>query len=113
MINVQFQTVGQETRIVVQAEKYTVELFNEMIGGIVGYIANLGLGVDFHIHLDLKNNIKSLIENDKKPYELLTDGFLLEAKLNINKGLSHKLRANLLKKFAKSCETKGYIPSRI
>jgi len=100
MLNVTFTTVGQETRIIVQAEKYTVELFNEVIGGIIGYIANLGLGVDIHVNLDLKNNLKSLIENDKKPYELLTDGFLLEAKLNVNKGLSHKLRNNLLKKIS-------------
>jgi len=74
-----------------------------MVGAIVGYIANLGLGIDFHIRADLKNNIKSLIENDKKPFELITQGFLLEAKVNVNKGLSHKLRSNLLKKFAGIC----------
>jgi len=113
MVSVNFSHSGNHAKIIVQAEKFAIEMFHESIGMIVGFISNLGLGVDFHIKADLKENIKSLIENDRKPWELITSGFLIEAKANVNKGLSHKLRNNLLKKFAKIVNDKGYVPSRL
>jgi len=112
MLNIRIELKGDRVLIIVQGEKYAVEMYDFTIQQILLTVTSFA-SCDFSAKIDIKNTLKQVIEQDSKPYKLLTEGFLLEVMAEGNKAAGSAIRRSMIKRISTKAEKGGYIGDKL